>query len=235
MRLVLLEPNHGHYDAKLIRRQYEGSSLEIGPDRVAWTPPAYRWCNHGGFAVPIGDQPGQAHAVTKVRTGFPSRFNSGLIDRYVVTDSTGALLGSFPSGEGISGSSLPQHLAGWYPAPAVMEAVVQSGLVWDDQDFVGDAPALEAAFPGAVPHLRNLHRMMWVQSVVYALGGVAFLSMATAWVIGEGWVRFVFPLMLYFLGLELLFVGVLASPPMLRRLRQRHLAKQPPLTTRGRS
>lgn len=223
---VLLEPNHGHYDAKLIRRQYEGSSVELGPDRVSWTPPTYRWYHHGGFSAPIGDQPGQAHTVTKVRTAFPSRFGSGLIDRYVVTDTTGAILGSFPSGEGISGSSLPQHLAGWYPAPVVMEAVEQAGLVWDDQDFVGDARGLDAAFPGAVPHLRGLHRMMWVQSAVYVICGVVFVTMATGWVIAEGWVRFVFPLMLYGLALELLFVGVLASPPMLRRLRARHLAKQ---------
>ena len=220
----MLEPNHGHYDPRLIRRQYEGSSLEIGPVRIRWVPPTYRAFNRGGFTVPIGDQPGQAHAVTRIRTAFPSRYSSGLIDRYVVSDASGTVLGSFPSGEGISGSMLPEHLAGWYPAPAVQKAVEQAGLVWADRDFIGDAPALDAEFPGVVPHLRFLHRMAWVQSVAYVVGGVMFLAIGVRWLIADGWARFVFPVLLLAVGAEFLFVGVLASPSMMRHLRQRHLA-----------
>ena len=112
MIAVMLEPNHGRYDPRLIRRQHEGSSLEIGPDRVRWVPPTFRAFSRGGFAVPIGGLLGQAHAVTRIRTAFPSRYSSGLIDRYVVSDAMGTVLGSFPACEGISGSMLPEHLAG---------------------------------------------------------------------------------------------------------------------------
>jgi hypothetical protein len=69
----MFEPNHGHYDPRLIRRQYEGSSLEIGPDRARWVPPAFPPFHRGGFTVPIGGQPGQAHAVTRIRTAFTPR------------------------------------------------------------------------------------------------------------------------------------------------------------------
>jgi hypothetical protein len=178
MSAVMFEPNHGHYDPRLIRRQYEGSSLEIGPGLIRWAPPTYPAFHRGGFTVPIGGQPGQAHAVTRIRTAFPSRYSSGLIERYVVSHASGAVLGSFPSGQGISGSMLPEHLAGWYPTPAVQQAVEQAGLVWADRDFIGDVPALDAQFPGVVPHLRRVHRMAWMQSVVFFLCGAAFLGMS---------------------------------------------------------
>jgi hypothetical protein len=221
---VLLEPNHGHYDGLLIRRQYEGSSVEIGPARIAWTPPSYRWYRHGRFAVPIGEEPGQAHAVTKVRTAFPVRASPGIIERYIVTDTTRAVLGSFPSGEGISGSSLPEHQAGWYPAPAVQKAVQAAGLVWDDRDFVGDAPALDKEFHGAVPHVRGLHRMWWVQSASYVIGGCVFAGMATGSAVSDG-SSLGFSLMFYGLGLGFVVAGIFVSPPVMRRVRKRNLAR----------
>jgi hypothetical protein len=228
MSAVMLEPNHGHYDPRLIRRQYEGSSIEIGPDRVRWVPPTYRPFHRGGFTVPIGEQPGQVHAVARIRTAFPSRYGSGLIDRYVVSDAIGTVLGSFPSGQGISGSMLPEHLAGWYPAPAVQKAVEQAGLVWADRDFIGDAPALDAEFPGVVPHLRGLHRMAWMQSVVVVICGVAFLAMGVTSLVRGSSLPAVFfaflVLLMVGIGAEGVFVGVLVSPPMMRYLRRRHLA-----------
>jgi hypothetical protein len=221
---VLLEPNHGHYDPTPIRRRYEGSSVEISPDRICWTPPASRWSHRDGFTVPVGDGPGQARAVTKVRTAFPSQFDVGLVDRYVVTDCDGTVLGSFPSGAGITGSALPEHAAGWYPVPVVRGAVEAAGLVWDDRDFVGDASTLDAAFPGAVKHLRALHRMAWVQSVLFVLFGLAFLAGGIAWIAAEGLVRFPFPFILILVGSLQLSVGVLSAPPMLRWVRSRREA-----------
>ena len=224
----MLEPNHGHYDPRLIRRQYEGSSLEIGPDRVRWVPPTSRPFHRGGFTVPIGDRPGQVRAVARIRTAFPSRFGSGLIDRYVVSDATGAVLGSFPSGQGISGSMLPEHLAGWYAAPAVQNAVEQAGLVWADRDVIGDAPALDAEFPGVVPHLRVLHRIAWMQSVVYVVFGAAFLGTGVTGLVqgsAQPAVFFAFlVLLIVAIGAGSVFVGVLVSPPVMRHLRRRHLA-----------
>ncbi|GAA3801088.1 hypothetical protein [Cellulomonas soli] len=222
---MLLTPNHGRYDGKLIRRRYEGSSVEIGAEGITWTPPSYRAYNHGRFSVTIGDLPGRAHAVTKIRTAFPSRSSAGEINRYVVTDTTGAILGSFPSGEGVTGSSLPEHVAGWYPMPAVRKAVEDAGLRWDDRDFTGDDKALDTAFPGAVPHLRTLHRAAWVQSLIYLVGGVVFVGMAVGWAADGGWGRFVFPVIVGLLGVEFLVVGTLAAPPVMRTVRQRHLAR----------
>lgn len=223
---ALLEPNHGRYDSKLIRRQYEGSSVEIGPDRISWTPPTYRWSNRGGFTASVGDQPGQAHAVIRIRTELPSRYATSVVARYAVTDAAGAILGSFPSGEGISGSSLPEHLAGWYPVTAAQKAVEQAGLVWEDRDFDGDASALEAAFPGVVPHLRVLHRLAWLQSVAYFVGGLVFLCMAIGWLVGGGSGRSVIPLAIAGAGVVSVFAGIPSSPPMMRHLHNRHLARQ---------
>lgn len=225
---VILEPNHGRYDSRLVRRHYEGSSVEIGPDRVRWVPPIHRAYDRGGFSVEIGRGPGQACAVTRVRTAFPSRSSDGLIDRYVVTDSGGTVLGSFPSGEGITDSALPQHQAGWYPVTTVQAAVEEAGLTWSDRDYIGDAPALATAFPGVVPHLRALHRLAWVQAGVYVLGGLTFLGMSVGWLVGasrfEG-MQIIALAMSFLLGLTLTALGALASPTVLRWMRRRHLAR----------
>jgi hypothetical protein len=223
---VLLEPNHGRYDSRVTRWRYAGSSVEIGPDDVCWTPPTHRGYHRGGFTVAIGAGPGQAHAVTKIQTAFPSRFDLGLVDQYVVTDSAGTVLGSFPSGFGLTDSALPEHGVGWYPVPVVRAAVEAAGLVWDDRDFLGDAAKLEAAFPGAVKHLRARHRMAWVQSVLYAVYGVAFLAGGVAWIVAEGLVRFPFPFILILVGSLALSVGVMSAPPMLRRARDRRAASR---------
>jgi hypothetical protein len=221
---VLLEPNHGHYDSTWIRRQYEGSSVEIGPDHVRWTPPSDRRHDRGGFTVPIGSGPGRAHAVTRVRTSFPTRGNEGLIERYAVTDDHGTVLGSFPSGHGATGSGLPQHVAGWYPPAVVQQAVEQAGLVWEDRDFGDDHAAVAAAFPGVVPHVRVLQGTTWARAGTCLAGGALFLTTGIGWLVADGGDRIVFPLSFVVLGALHTAAGIGSAPPVRRRLRDRAAA-----------
>ncbi|MBO9553593.1 hypothetical protein [Cellulomonas sp.] len=221
---VLLEPNHGRYDPTGVRRQYEGSSVQLGPDVVTWTPPSHRFYDRGGFSCPIGDHAGQAHRITRLRAAFPSRYSPGIVDRYVITDTAGTVLGSFPSGEGVTGSSLPEHQAGWYPATVVREAAGRAGLVWDERDFTGNATELQAAFPGVVPHARAMEINQWVQTTVYTTYGLLAFAGGVAWVVFGGYGRFVFPPILLCLGALLAWAGTTSSPPMLRRQRERPAA-----------
>ena len=169
---MLLRPNVGHYDPQPIRRLYEGSSLEISTTRVRWTAPTAGRYSGESFDLLVGADPGEAHAVTHVRTTPPSKDATPVIDRYVVTDATGRMLGSFPSGLGQTGSAAPGHLAGWYPRAAVLAAVQDAGLEWDDRDFDGDNAGLESAFPGVVPHLRQMQVIWWMLSIMLCAWGL---------------------------------------------------------------
>ncbi len=214
---VRLRPNVSRYDSALIRRLYEGSSLEIGTDRVRWVAPDRGKYARGSFDIPVGSEPGQAHAVTHVRTTAPTT-NEHFVDRYVVTDSTGRVLGSFPSGFGRTGSAAPEHWVGWYPQDAVQAATRDAGLEWADRDFAGDGRGLERAFPGAVSRLGQTRVLMWGLSLMMAaftLWGMALLwQHARQDSMGVG--RRV--LLTILLGAYGLSVAVLASPRVWQRL-----------------
>ena len=177
---VLLQPNHGRYDPKHLRWQYEGSSLEISSKTITWTPPTHRPYNRAGFSVPVGSTSGQAHTMTRVQARFPSRFDSGIVDQYVVTDSAGGVLGWFPSGWGKSGSAVPEHLKGWYPPQSVRTACHEAGLVYLERDFGSDGAALDTEFPSVAPHVRRLQRLLLGQCVVYIVVGALLIGLAVA-------------------------------------------------------
>lgn len=211
---VLLVPNVGHHDSPFVRRQYQGSTLEISSERVRWVAPAATAYARGGFDVPVGDGPGQARAVTRVQAAFPARSTEGVVDRYAVTDAAGAVLGSFPSGQGVTGSALPEHQAGWYPVAAVQAAVQEAGLLWDDRDFTGDTARLEHEFPGVIPHVRTLTLVAWFRALAYAAGGVVVLALP--WIM-DGGMSPVIHAVTAVLGALTLAAGIGFTPPMMRR------------------
>ncbi|WP_203757431.1 hypothetical protein [Cellulomonas chitinilytica] len=223
---MILEPHHGRYDSPRTRRAYDGSSVEIGPDRVRWVPPTHRPDEHPAFDLPVGDRPGEAHAVVRVHAAFPTRYDDGLVTTYVVTDTGGTPLGSFPSGEGSTGSALPQHPPGWYPAPVVRDAAERAGLAWDDQDLVGRTGELAATFPGSVPHLRLWQVMAWVQGIAYLAMSLVCLVVALLWVaLGEGSDRVVLPLAFGFFAVATAGLALMFFPPWVRSARRRQLAR----------
>ena len=217
---MILAPNVGHHDSPSVRRQYEGSWLEISPERVRWVAPAAAVPAGGGFGVPVGGEPGQARAITHVQAAFPARGTEGIVDRYAVTDAAGAVLGSFPSGQGLSGSGLPEHQAGWYPLTAVRAAALDAGLIWAERDFTGDAAGLEREFPGVIAHVRALTVVAWSRALAYALGGVVLLALPWIAASGAG-TSPVFRAITAVLGVITLAAGIGNTPPVLRRLARR--------------
>ena len=217
---MILAPNVGHHDSASVRRQYEGSWLEISPERVRWVAPAAAVPAGGGFDVPVGGEPGRARAITHVQAAFPARGAEGIVDRYAVTDATGAVLGSFPSGQGLTGSALPGHQAGWYPVTAVRAAVQEAGLIWAERDFTGDTAGLEREFPGVIAHVRALTVVAWSRALAYALGGVVLLALP--WIAAPGGgTSPVFRGVTAVLGAITLAAGIGNTPPMMRRFAHR--------------
>ena len=217
---MILAPNVGHHDAPSVRRQYEGSWLEISPERVRWVAPAAAGPAGGGFDVPVGGGPGQARSVTHVQAAFPARGTEGIVDRYAVTDAAGAVLGSFPSGQGVSGSAMPEHQAGWYPVTAVRPAVQESGLMWAERDFTGDTAGLQREFPGVIAHVRALTVVAWSRALAYALGGVVLLALP--WVAAPGGgTSPVLRVVSAVLGVITLAAGIGNAPPVMRRIAHR--------------
>ncbi|WP_028046839.1 hypothetical protein [Cellulomonas sp. URHE0023] len=223
---MLLTPNVGRFDATWLRRQYEGTSLAVGPERITWAAPSYVAFRRGGFDLAVGDKPGQARTVTHIRTMFPSQFSPGLIDRYLVTDISGTVLGAFPSGFGETGSALPEHFAGWYPVAAVKSAVEAAGMRWEDRNYIGNAPDLERDFPGVVPKVRGRHAMVWGLTLTYCIAGAVFIVLPWVARPESGHAPIVFILLAELLGAWLLFVGVTATPAVMRRRRERLRARQ---------
>ena len=214
---MILAPNVGHYDEAFVRRQYEGSWLEISPERVRWVAPPASADARGGFDVPVGDGPGQARTITHVQAAFPARGTEGVVDRYAVTDASGAVLGSFPSGRGVSGSALPEHQAGWYPVTTVRAAAQEAGLTWADRDFTGDTAGLERELPGVMPHVRALTAVAWFRALAYAGGGIVLLALP--WIAAP--TSPVFHVVTAVLGALVLAGGIGATPPAMRRLARR--------------
>ncbi len=147
-----------------------------------------------------------------------------MIDRYVITDSAGQMLGSLPSGVGHVGSGAPSHQAGWYPPTVVRAAVQEAGLVWADLDFVGDSAGLDRLFPGLVPDLGQVQVVWWLWA--FMLTGFGLYSMIWPWQLrhqpaSAGYIAF-----MVLLGAAFVCLGVLAAPVMQRRWRKCAIRQQ---------
>jgi hypothetical protein len=211
-----LEPRAARFDRPRVRRQYVGSELEIDTAAVSYTGPEAR--PELGWSVARGQQSGQVSEIVHVTGEFPVRFTSYTIERYVLVDREGKVLGSLPSGRGARASAAPADLAGWYPEESVRAMAAAAGLRWHDQDFA-DASQLRKRYPGLDPYLRLVVATWWVQGVAYAMGGGAFGWLASITPSGGG--NLAFRLAFGFLAVLSGVLGVVMLPPVTRRLRRR--------------
>ena len=211
-----LEPGSARFDGPRVRRQYAGSELEIDTAAVRYTGPEAR--PELGWSVARGQQPGQACEIVHVTGEFPVRFTSYTIERYLLVDREGKLLGSLPSGRGARVSAAPADLAGWYPEESVRAMAAAAGLGWHDEDFA-DASQFRKRYPGVDPYLQIVVATWWVQGVTYALGGGAFAWLAATTPSGGG--NLTRRLAFGFLAVLSGVLGVVMLPPVTRRLRRR--------------
>jgi hypothetical protein len=211
-----LEPRAARFDPPRIRRQYAGSVLEIDSAAVRYTGPEAK--PELGWSVSCGQTPGQASGIVHVTGEFPVRFANYVMERYVLVDLTGKMLGSLPSGRGVRASAAPTDLSGWYPEESVREMAAAAGLRWRDEEFT-DASQVLRRYPGLDPQLRVVVAAWWSQGVIYAAGGGLFAWLAST--SHSDGADLAFRLAFGFLAVLSGVIGVLMLPPVTRRLKRR--------------
>lgn len=204
------------HDSKRVRKVYEGSSLTYEDGAVSWRPPgAAQPREHGPRTVRVGRLPGEAARLLQV-TGPTSASVKGSasmqVNRWVVADSAGKTLVTFPAGPEISGTWAVSEPSPWYTEQEGRAFAAAAGLAFEKHQVFG-AAQVEALAPGAYPWLRSANGTGWFLGGFFALMGFGFVV----------WILFIdmHPVPRIVLGLVSLVygvLGVLGLPPVMARI-----------------
>jgi hypothetical protein len=228
MTEAVLCPKTKYGDGASHKRRYEGSSLAERDGWLFWTPPGGGQV--GRWQLQVGSAQRQAARLTHVQADMMvgARGAGIVLDRYVLLDSAGLLLASFPAERDGSIASGPNP---WFQADHVASFAAAAGLTFEEVQIVRPQE-LAARFPGLYKHTTYALWFSYITPLVFALGALALVGVAvfnvvepkpSATFIGT----FVICTLLLAAGLLLGGLAVLLFPPVFGRVLAREKRRHP--------
>jgi hypothetical protein len=228
MTEAVLLPKTKYGDGASHKRRYEGSSLAVRDGWLFWTPPGGGQV--GRWQLQVGSVQGQAARLTHVQADMMvGAKGAGIVlDRYVLLDSAGLLLASFPAERDGSVFSGPNP---WFQADQVASFATAADLTFEEVQLVRPQE-LAARFPGLYKHTTTALWLSYVNPLVFALGALAFVGVAvfnvvkpkpSATFVGT----FVMCTLLLVVGLLMGGLAVSLFPPVFGRVLAREKRRHP--------
>lgn len=228
MTEAVLLPKTKYGDGASHKRRYEGSSLAVRDGWLFWTPPGGGQV--GRWQLQVGSAQGQAARLTHVQADMMLGARGGgiVLDRYVVLDSAGLLLASFPAERDGSVFSGPNP---WFQADQVSSFTSAAGLTFEEVQLVRPQE-LAARFPGLYKNTTYALWLSYINPLVFALGALTLVGVAvfnvvepkpSATFVGT----FVICTLLLVVGLLMGGLAVLLFPPVFGRVLAREKRRHP--------
>lgn len=228
MAEAVLLPKTKYGDGASHKRRYEGSSLAVRDGWLFWTPPGGGQV--GRWQLQVGSAQGQVAGLTHVQADMMLGAKGGsiVLDRYVLLDSAGLLLASFPAERDGSAFSGPNP---WFQADQVASFAAAVGLTFEEVQLARPQE-LAARFPGLYTHTTFALWFSYINPLVFALGALALVGVAVFNVVepkpSDPFVgTLVMGTLLLMVGLFMGGLAVLLFPPVFGRVLGREKRRHP--------